>query len=195
MMVSSILFTMCFCLWFVHGTFIEAFSFSKPTAYRSAHPKINIDYRSRHSIKQQSTSCKSSSTGSTSDTESSNTSITPKVISSHAYSHHIAIKTRNINIRNAIDFYSLLGFCVPCHGFDKTQGIAGIESLCFGCDAQHSPNGGCSPPGTACELYQLKEWMDDLNQLWIEKFRKSLQIALPLTKRMIGREVYEMVFS
>jgi hypothetical protein len=52
-----------------------------------------------------------------------------------------------------------------------------------------------SPPGTACELYQLKEWMDDLNQLWIEKFGKSLRIALPLTKRMIGREVYEMVFS
>ena len=51
-----------------------------------------------------------------------------------------------------------------------------------------------SPPGTACELYQLKEWMDDLNQLWIEKFGKSLRIALPLTKRMIGREVYEMAF-
>ena len=140
-MVSSIPFTLCFRLWFVHGTFIKAFPLSKPTAYRSAHPKITVDYRSRHSIKQQSTSCNSSSTGSTSDTESSNTSITPKAISSHAYSHHIAIKTRNI--QNAIDFYSLLGFRVPCRGFDETRGIAGIESLCFGCDAQHSPIGGC----------------------------------------------------
>jgi hypothetical protein len=140
-MVSSIPFTLCFSLWFVHGTFIKAFSFSKPTAYRSAHRKITVDYRSRHSIQQQSTSRKSSSTGSTSDTKSSITSITPKSISSHTYSHHIAMKTRNIN--NVIDFYSLLGFLVPCRGFDETRGIAGIESLCFGCDAQHSPIGGC----------------------------------------------------
>jgi hypothetical protein len=135
-MVSSIPITLCFSLWFVHGTFIKAFSFSQPTAYRSAHRKITVDYRSRHSIQQQSTSCKSSSTGSTSDTKSSITSITPKSIS-----HHIAMKTRNIH--NVIDFYSLLGFLVPCRGFDETQGIAGIESLCFRCDAQHSPIGGC----------------------------------------------------
>ncbi len=51
-----------------------------------------------------------------------------------------------------------------------------------------------SPDGSTCELYQLREWMDDLNVLSIEKFGKSLRIAMSPTKRIIGREVYEMAF-
>jgi hypothetical protein len=144
MMVSSIPFTLCFGLWFVHGTFIEAFSFSKPTAYRSAHPKITVDYRSRHSVKQQSTSCKSSSTGSTSDTESSNTSITPKSISSAVtYSHHIAIKTRNIQK----DF--------ACRAVDLTKHKELLGLNHFGLNVTHNiPRSvdASSPPGIACEL-------------------------------------------
>jgi hypothetical protein len=141
MMVSSIPFTLCFGLWFVHGTFIEAISFSKPTAYRSAHPKITVDYRSRHSVKQQSTSCKSSST---SDTESSNTSITPKSISSAVtYSHHIAIKTRNIQK----DF--------ACRAVDLTKHKELLGLNHFGLNVTHNiPRSvdASSPPGIACEL-------------------------------------------
>ena len=48
--------------------------------------------------------------------------------------------------------------------------------------------------GTSCEVYQLKEWMDDLNQESIKQFGRSLRVALQPTKRIIGREVYEMAF-
>lgn len=48
--------------------------------------------------------------------------------------------------------------------------------------------------GAACELYQLKEWIDDLNQESIAKFGRSLRVALEPTTRTIGKEVYEMAF-
>lgn len=51
-----------------------------------------------------------------------------------------------------------------------------------------------SADGNACELYQLREWMDDLNALSIEEFGKSLRVAMSPSKRIIGREVYEMAF-
>lgn len=53
---------------------------------------------------------------------------------------------------------------------------------------------GASADGTACALYQLQEWLDDLNALSIDKFGKSLRVALSPTKRIIGRDVYEMAF-
>ena len=43
-------------------------------------------------------------------------------------------------------------------------------------------------------LYQLQEWLDDLNALLINKFGKSLRVASSPTKRIIGREVYELAF-
>ncbi|KAL3766315.1 hypothetical protein ACHAWU_005707 [Discostella pseudostelligera] len=49
-------------------------------------------------------------------------------------------------------------------------------------------------PRTSCALYQLQEWIDDLNTLSIQKFGKSLRVAVSPTKRIIGREVYEMAF-
>ena len=51
-----------------------------------------------------------------------------------------------------------------------------------------------SEDGTSCELYQLREWMDDLNQESIARFGRSLRVALEPTKRMIGKEIYEMAF-
>jgi catechol 2,3-dioxygenase-like lactoylglutathione lyase family enzyme len=51
-----------------------------------------------------------------------------------------------------------------------------------------------SSDGNTCQLYQLQEWMDDLNSLSVEKFGKSLRVALTPSKRIVGREVYEMAF-
>eukprot|EP00984_Skeletonema_dohrnii_P036850 scaffold38276_cov161-Skeletonema_dohrnii-CCMP3373.AAC.2 len=36
--------------------------------------------------------------------------------------------------------------------------------------------------------------MDDLNKLSISTFGKSMRVALQPTKRIIGRDVYEMAF-
>lgn len=55
-------------------------------------------------------------------------------------------------------------------------------------------DGGASSEGTACALYQLQEWLDDLNALSVDKFGRTLRVALSPTKRIIGREVYEMAF-
>jgi catechol 2,3-dioxygenase-like lactoylglutathione lyase family enzyme len=51
-----------------------------------------------------------------------------------------------------------------------------------------------SSDGNTCQLYQLQEWMEDLNALSIDKFGKSLRVAMAPSKRIIGREVYEMAF-
>jgi catechol 2,3-dioxygenase-like lactoylglutathione lyase family enzyme len=51
-----------------------------------------------------------------------------------------------------------------------------------------------SADGSTCELYQLQEWMDDLNSLSIDRFGKALRIAMSPTKRIVGKEVYEMAF-
>lgn len=54
--------------------------------------------------------------------------------------------------------------------------------------------GGSVADGTACALYQLREWMDDLDDLSKEQFGRSLRVALEPMKRIIGRQVYEMAF-
>jgi len=51
-----------------------------------------------------------------------------------------------------------------------------------------------SSSSSSCSLYNLQEWLDDMNQLSISTFGKSLRIALQPTKRIIGRDVYEMAF-
>ena len=51
-----------------------------------------------------------------------------------------------------------------------------------------------SDSSSSCSLYNLQEWLDDLNNLSIATFGKSLRIALQPTKRIIGRDVYEMAF-
>ncbi|KAL7461671.1 hypothetical protein ACHAXS_002082 [Conticribra weissflogii] len=47
---------------------------------------------------------------------------------------------------------------------------------------------------SSCSLYNLQEWMEDLNTSSIRKFGKSLRVAVKPTKRIIGRDVYEMAF-
>jgi catechol 2,3-dioxygenase-like lactoylglutathione lyase family enzyme len=166
----------------------------------------------------------------------------PTNITSHAYTHHIALKTRNIE--NAINFYSLLGFRVeskfiadparaawlihrsdsekdvrrsiasriellevPPYMLDEPEGMKRqaldlsqrVELLGlnhFALDVTHNIPKTLeeSDRGTACELYQLKEWLDDVNQESIAKFGRALRIAMEPTKRRIGREVYEMAF-
>jgi len=169
-------------------------------------------------------------------------------ISSAIISHHVAIKTRNIE--NAIKFYSLLGFTVeskfvagparaawllhessstdeenstnnnpqsriellevPSYMLNEPEGkqkraidLAKREELLglnhFALDISNNiprpdNDGGASEGGTACALYQLQEWMDDLNALSVEKFGKTLRVALSPIKRIIGRNVYEMAF-
>ncbi|KAL7551593.1 hypothetical protein ACHAWF_014779 [Thalassiosira exigua] len=165
-------------------------------------------------------------------------------ISSAIISHHVAIKTRDID--NAIKFYSLLGFGVEskfvagparaawllnesCTGDDKGGPRSRIELLevpsymlneaegtrkraidltkreellglnHFALDVTNNiprpdNDDGASADGTACALYQLQEWMDDLNQLSVETFGKTLRVALPPTKRIMGKDVYEMAF-
>jgi len=51
-----------------------------------------------------------------------------------------------------------------------------------------------SDSSSSCKLYNLQEWLDDLNKLSISTFGKSLRIALQPIKRIIGRDVYEMAF-
>ncbi|KAL7541433.1 hypothetical protein ACHAXR_010931 [Thalassiosira sp. AJA248-18] len=166
-------------------------------------------------------------------------------IASSIISHHVAIKTRNIE--NAIKFYSLLGFEVEskfvagparaawllhesCSNNSNNYPKSRIELLEVPSYMLNEPEGmqkraidltkreellglnhfaldvtnniprpdkydeGASAEGTACALYQLQEWMDDLNALSVDKFGKTLRVALSPTKRIIGKEVYEMAF-
>jgi catechol 2,3-dioxygenase-like lactoylglutathione lyase family enzyme len=202
-----------------------------------------------------------SPTSTTSASNSLNAASSPPAISTAIQSHHVAVKTRNIE--NAIKFYSLLGFHVETkfvagparaawllHGgntatdkneslmiksrielievpdyilnepegkikraldltkreellglnhfcLDVTQCIpkptnTGDESLISNIDADTTT---VSEDGSSsCSLYNLQEWMDDLNELSISTFGKSLRVALQPTKRIIGRDVYEMAF-
>lgn len=79
----------------------------------------------------------------------------------------------------------------------RREELLGLNHLALdvtGCIPRPDNDGGASEGGTACALYQLQEWMDDLNAHSIEKFGKSLRVALSPTKRIIGMEVYEMAF-
>ncbi|KAL3782390.1 hypothetical protein HJC23_005438 [Cyclotella cryptica] len=197
-------------------------------------------HTSRHFIQPSArTLCKA-----TSNSDNNNDNTVTKSLTTNIYSHHIALKTRNIE--NAINFYSLLGFrveskfvsgparCawliheshnddqdpnttksrmelieVPSYMLNEPEGMkrravdfTKREELLgwnhFALDVtKHIPRSmddSNSQEGRSCELYQLQQWMDDLNEASIAKFGKSLRVALPPTKRIIGREVYEMAF-
>lgn len=182
----------------------------------------------------------SSATSSSSSSDDADTS--KSKLSTRTFTHHIAIKTRNIE--NAINFYSLLGFrletkflsaskCawlihtahdenddnlssivsrielmqVPPYLLNEPEGMKrrGIdmtkhEELLglnhFALDVTHNIPKTLSQPEkkTSCEMYQLNEWLQDLNQESIEKFGLALRIASPPFKRLIGREIYEIAF-
>ena len=79
----------------------------------------------------------------------------------------------------------------------KREELLGLNHLALdvtNCIPRPTNDDNASVDGTACALYQLQEWMDDLNALSIDKFGKSLRVALSPTKRIVGREVYEMAF-
>ena len=236
---------------------VRAFSPTTTTISTYTHNRFNISPTAANS----SSSSSSSSTTTTYDNESENDGPTntsssdthqqkpaldsTRIISSAIYSHHTAIKVRNIE--NAIKFYSLLGFhvetkfvagparCawllhesehinsqptslssrielleVPSYMLNESEGkikraidltkreeLLGLNHLALdvtGCIPRPNNDGGATEEGTACALYQLQEWMDDLNTLSIDKFGKSLRVALSPTKRIVGTSVYEMAF-
>ena len=193
--------------------------------------------------------CKLSSSSSSTfkDTDLTNNNQNQSIISSSIFSHHIAIKTRNIE--NAIKFYSLLGFEVeskfvsgparaawllhessnndknnsqqqvqsrielievPSYMLNESEGtikraidlakreeLLGMNHLALdvtSCIPRPDNDDNAASKGTACALYQLQEWMDDLDALSIDKFGKSLRVALSPIKRIIGKQVYEMAF-
>mmetsp|Transcript_25085 Transcript_25085/g.52710 ORF Transcript_25085/g.52710 Transcript_25085/m.52710 type:complete len:360 (+) Transcript_25085:99-1178(+) len=162
-------------------------------------------------------------------------------------SHHVAIKTRNIE--NAIDFYSLLGFRVeskfitgparaawlihgskesdtenytegsntriellevPNHMLNEPEGmkrramdlnarpeLLGLNHFALdvtSCISSHDEDDESYQSASSCSLYNLQEWMEDLNASSMRKFGKSLRVAVKPTKRIIGRDVYEMAF-
>lgn len=79
----------------------------------------------------------------------------------------------------------------------KQEELLGLNHFALdvtGCIPRPNNDDGASEDGTAFALYQLKEWMDDLNALSLDKFGRTLRVALEPTKRIIGREVYEMAF-
>jgi catechol 2,3-dioxygenase-like lactoylglutathione lyase family enzyme len=47
---------------------------------------------------------------------------------------------------------------------------------------------------SSCSIYNLQEYLQDLNTLSINQFGKSLRVALNPIKRIIGKSVYEMAF-
>lgn len=79
----------------------------------------------------------------------------------------------------------------------KREELLGWNHLALdvtGCIPRPGNDEGASEVGTACALYQLQDWMDDLNAMSIKRFGRALRVALAPTKRIIGREVYEMAF-
>lgn len=79
----------------------------------------------------------------------------------------------------------------------RREDLLGLNHVALdvtGCIPRPSDDGGAAADGTACALYQLREWMDDLNDLSVETFGRTVRVALEPTKRIVGREVYEMAF-
>ena len=245
-------FLLCLSLFFlasVHSSYhVQAFS----TCYS---PRIIPSFRSSATARKQNVligRAASSGENDISDTAKQITSRNeskPHVASS-AISHHVAIKTRNIE--NAIKFYSLLGFEVetkfvagparaawllhqsssssseeqsnnsnspqsriellevPSYMLNEKEGtikraidlakreeLLGLNHLALDVTnniPRPDNDDGASADGTACAVYQLQEWMDDLNKLSLDTFGKTLRVALLPTKRIIGKEVYEMAF-
>jgi len=223
-----------------HNSLVAAFAPPITTNH-----KIINTVRSRGLIIQSKSTHKSCEEGGSTDNLSSNSNTNNSKISADTYTHHIALKTRNIE--NAIKFYSLLGFhvetkfisgpakCawlihsnddqndnnnapgaitsrieliqVPAYMLNEPEGmkrraldltkreeLLGLNHFALDVTANIPRSLNEVEKGTSCEVYQLKEWMDDLNQESIKQFGRSLRVALQPTKRIIGREVYEMAF-
>jgi hypothetical protein len=77
---------------------------------------------------------------------------------------------------------------------DVTRCMASRSNNNNGDDDYDNTSSDCQGSSSSCALYQLQEWIDDLNTLSIQKFGKSLRVAVSPTKRIVGREVYEMAF-
>ena len=220
-----------------HNGFAAAFAPSMATNIKK---NINT-ICSRGLIIQSESTHKSCKEGSS--TENSSSYKSNSKISAHTFTHHIALKTRNIE--NAVNFYSLLGFrvetkfisgpakCawlvhsndendnnasstimsrieliqVPAYMLNEPEGmkrraldlakreeLLGLNHFALDVTANIPRSLDESEKGSSCEIYQLKEWMDDLNQESIAKFGRSLRVALQPTKRIIGRDVYEIAF-
>jgi len=77
-------------------------------------------------------------------------------------------------------------------GGDNTL-ISNIDSV----PTTKAPSPSSSSSTTAsssCSIYNLQEYLQDLNTLSINQFGKSLRVALNPIKRIIGKSVYEMAF-
>lgn len=103
---------------------------------------------------------------------------------------------RALDLTKREELLGLNHFCLDVtHCIPKPSNISGDESLISNIDATTttvvSKEDGSS---SSCSLYNLQEWLDDLNQLSISTFGKSMRVALQPTKRIIGRDVYEMAF-
>lgn len=225
---------------------VRAFSPTTTTSTYTRNRFVHISPTTANSSSSSSSSTTTTTYDNESDTQQQKPALdSTRITSSAIYSHHTAIKVRNIE--NAIKFYSLLGFhvetkfvagparCawllhesehinsqptslssrielleVPSYMLNESEGkikqaidltkreeLLGLNHLALdvtGCIPRPNNDGGATEEGTACALYQLQEWMDDLNTLSIDKFGKRLRVALSPTKRIVGREVYEMSF-
>ncbi len=77
---------------------------------------------------------------------------------------------------------------------DVTRCVDSRSNNCNSIDDGTSTNVERTRSSSSCDLYNLQEWIDDLNTLSIQKFGKSIRGAVSPTKRIVGREVYEMAF-
>lgn len=233
---------------------VSAFQSSSLLSHHSSKTQRRL-----HQLHSSPTQPTSTNTPTTSGSSSSLNSSPAAAISTAIQSHHVAVKTRNIEL--AIKFYSLLGFHVETkfvagparaawllHGnpddddnhssvksrielievpsymlnepegtikraldLTKREELLGLNHFCLdvtNCIPKPTNNGDESlisnidaettttseDGSSSCSLYNLQEWMDDLNKLSISTFGKSMRVALQPTKRIIGRDVYEMAF-
>jgi len=99
---------------------------------------------------------------------------------------------RALDLTKREELLGLNHFCLDVTRCIPKPTNTGDESLISNIDADTTT---VSEDGSSsCSLYNLQEWMDDLNALSISTFGKSLRVALQPTKRIIGRDVYEMAF-
>ena len=109
------------------------------------------------------------------------------------------MKRRALDLTKREELLGLNHFCLDVTNCivrpeDKQSGGGGDASLISNIDTVTTKTTSVNNNSSSCSLYNLQEWLDDLNQLSIETFGKSLRIALHPTKRIIGRDVYEMAF-
>ncbi|KAL7447763.1 hypothetical protein ACHAWC_000086, partial [Mediolabrus comicus] len=77
-------------------------------------------------------------------------------------------------------------------GGDNTL-ISNIDSVPT-TKAPSPPSSSSTTASSSCSIYNLQEYLQDLNTLSINQFGKSLRVALNPIKRIIGKSVYEMAF-